>query len=983
MNISNFAKTLTLTALNVGDMSVKLAIPPDPYTLPHIEGGYFVLIAQGTAAGDCQVTKAEIVKYSGYDPGTQIAVITERGVGDTSEEAWPAGAIVTQPFLEENIRDFIGRVSAFEFGTADEVRNTLVDEKINNIRINSRDGGLFYRDEDFIGFEDGTESPKKSGSIIKINGSTGYWLRVMTHFCGDIYFGSGDGGLQAAVNATPQGGVLTVSLDHTINETVIVDKSITIRRVSGCISQGRNNTCCIKVAASATLDGLHIEGIGGEDSATTDNNKIGKTAFSIGIHAEGVDGLKVKNCRVTGFKNAGIMASYCTNLDIVGNHVEGTYPDDDIPDDNTGLQQFGIIVYAESAFSMSSSLADNLSGAGVRHAGQNINIAKNKVGNTAIGIMVFPGYSNVSISRNVTFGSFSQHSVYVYPDKNTFIFGNVFSPDRQAVGIKVSYNHTSSFRSPENIHVYDNIIEGSTAPGLSFETFERVGDMTFHISKSSSWFFGVKIINNKFNNFKDIGMSLACVNGEVRWNNFESQDASSSARSVINLRSFSGIIENNTAKKCKGAFVSGVLSLQNKTIFKGNFSDSTNVLGGSIVSFSPGVLPIIVEIGRWFNAGNYVSSGSRVYEVVAEGLANNTPSGDVIGVVESLGAHFKFVGDYSELRTRLDVVGNTQEDSFSMSSATVPFLVQSPLFETSWVNNCTYEGLKNASRISGVVVKREGNNFYNAYNADVVYELKRGALNGNIYSRSSLPPAHSTDFYEKGDRVYLVDPDASLPDYLICVVTGRSGTEGMWLDPDEIKESLLDGQGVLRVSTNQQLNMSSGSDIPDDFIANGAANVTFSNAFSLSPSGTPWSDRPSDEQDLLISMGREGMANFPSSFNVIRMQWSGVVGDVWSFRQGNPLSSSAMAVGSYAKLVSGDISDGFFSGITNEWTECGYNVSGRPLTYAWDHPIIKSESGEVIFCLPGVVFGNVEFSKESPKWGLFQHISAVGITSIE
>lgn len=102
INIANFAKTVTSSALDKSGLTVTLANPASPYQLPHPNGGYAVIIGQESTTAGCQVQQAEIIKYSGYEDDGRTLIITERGVGDTNPVDWGIGSLVTQPFLGEH-----------------------------------------------------------------------------------------------------------------------------------------------------------------------------------------------------------------------------------------------------------------------------------------------------------------------------------------------------------------------------------------------------------------------------------------------------------------------------------------------------------------------------------------------------------------------------------------------------------------------------------------------------------------------------------------------------------------------------------------------------------------------------------------------------------------------------------------------------------------------------------------------------------------
>lgn len=113
MSYNALAKTVSTSALTSDGDRLTLAAPTPPMQLPHSEGGYVVLVKQNAlASGGCKVTKAEVVKYSGYEDDGKTLIITERGLEGTAIEEWAAGALVQQPLVASELNDYLNELKA-------------------------------------------------------------------------------------------------------------------------------------------------------------------------------------------------------------------------------------------------------------------------------------------------------------------------------------------------------------------------------------------------------------------------------------------------------------------------------------------------------------------------------------------------------------------------------------------------------------------------------------------------------------------------------------------------------------------------------------------------------------------------------------------------------------------------------------------------------------------------------------------------------
>lgn len=173
----------------------------------------------------------------------------------------------------------------------------------------------------------------------------------------------------------------------------------------------------------------------------------------------------------------------------------------------------------------------------------------------------------------------------------------------------------------------------------------------------------------------------------------------------------------------------------------------------------------------------------------------------------------------------------------------------------------------------------------------------------------------------------------------------------------------------LRLTRNQLMTLDANN-IPEYWLVNGAAGVTFEIAFTTS-GGIQFSDRPAEERELLAALGISGIQHhFPGRFNVIRLKWEAGKANHWQFFQ-KVVCSGRVFSGCFAKLMSGVNPGGYFSGITNEWGITGFSAHS-PLGYSHPHPINPADAGEILFCLPATIVGG--FDKDNQRWGFFQPV---------
>lgn len=178
--------------------------------------------------------------------------------------------------------------------------------------------------------------------------------------------------------------------------------------------------------------------------------------------------------------------------------------------------------------------------------------------------------------------------------------------------------------------------------------------------------------------------------------------------------------------------------------------------------------------------------------------------------------------------------------------------------------------------------------------------------------------------------------------------------------------------GITRQSKNQYGNLS--GDMLAYFRKNPSYDIRVS-LYKTIVTGVEWAERDAEEQEILTAMGLKGVKNFRPSIRVMKMVWSGFDSEKHSRYTiyPNPIMSTStkVTVGSYAKLLSGDIRGSWLNKVDRDWGCCGTFSGPAPGAYMHAHPAPYSASGEVLFIWPGGVSGYVSLDRKNPKWGYF------------
>ncbi|SKA57806.1 hypothetical protein [Photobacterium toruni] len=175
---------------------------------------------------------------------------------------------------------------------------------------------------------------------------------------------------------------------------------------------------------------------------------------------------------------------------------------------------------------------------------------------------------------------------------------------------------------------------------------------------------------------------------------------------------------------------------------------------------------------------------------------------------------------------------------------------------------------------------------------------------------------------------------------------------------------------IFRQTKNQYCNLT-GTNL--DYFAKNAQYTIEVSLYRTIATGVVWSERDAEEKEIMTAMGMAGNQHFQPAIRVMKMVWSNYNSSAHSNYSiyPNPIAniSGYITVASYAKLISGSISNMWLDGITDNWSLCGKHYNGRPGAYLHAHPYVGSASGEVLFIWPGVVSGHVPLDKNAPKWG--------------
>ncbi|WP_428614306.1 hypothetical protein [Pseudoalteromonas sp.] len=678
------------------------------------------------------------------------------------------------------------------FATVQDMRNNITAQDSGN-RVEWRgyysesDGGSNWG---IVKTGDSTSLVDDGGSIFVIvnDAVSGVWVEANTvGRLSPAKFGA----VENQDSTTAMQNLYAVAKQVKINKPYLVSGTVSVNSDtvtkfagSGMVTMTANNTPMFHALQRENVFFVKpvIRGKGETDTASTlnaDNNTANAKAY--GIWFDECTNVGVYNGDVRYFKNDGIRSAYGSRVKIKDNYVEGTYPDADIPIGNTGRQQFGIVVYAESAAEKGATMREVVvDKTASRHNNSDITISGNTVTSTAIAICVYPGYNNVSITNNKTFGQLTQHSIYCYGGKKCLISKNQLASN-QSVGIKVSCNVPAYLDIPSEIDVKDNQISNTIAPSISFEIFDKLNNGSFSVDKASVCFERCNITGNNIFNGQDIAVACAVMRNSTIQSNTIYDMSPTNTREMINLRTFGGRINDNVLKDDEYGALGGSMMIgkQNALYFENNVMENLcKAQAGYYATLAKPVEPFAFTTDRyvnWYGLGATIINDAtkEVYLVAQGGVAGNTaPTG--AGDVVSGECVFRYIGLYNDLTFPIIVKRNTARvGGGTQAVGCMSFNDQA--FDLYVSDNYADPQIA-AARLYGTIYEYEGNNTLNSSRGSVTFApMAKGS--GNNYIASALP---TTGTYEKGDIIWHPDPVALSYTGWVCVNRNPAGTGSTW-----------------------------------------------------------------------------------------------------------------------------------------------------------------------------------------------------------
>jgi len=132
--------------------------------------------------------------------------------------------------------------------------------------------------------------------------------------------------------------------------------------------------------------------------------------------------------------------------------------------------------------------------------------------------------------------------------------------------------------------------------------------------------------------------------------------------------------------------------------------------------------------------------------------------------------------------------------------------------------------------------------------------------------------------------------------------------------------------------------------------------------------GTVWTSRDPEEQEILTAMGMEGAQHFQPNIVVAKLEWDSALS--WVSYPQQIWAPGTVTYGSYCKSLTGSVLNGVWvAGMTTSWGLCGTQGGPhRPGTYLHAHPS-STGAGSALVIWPGVVAGRFPLDKGKPMWG--------------
>jgi hypothetical protein len=534
------------------------------------------------------------------------------------------------------------------------------------------------------------------------------------------------------------------------------DNRPTIRQLS-------NNKSLIKSTGvnNLTIENLELVGLGVTDSCPYLDYFAGANARGISIYNATV--VNINNCKISGFKYAGIVTAISGNVKITNNDIVGVQP----PDGTN--YSFGI-----SFFSVGAALGAAVDGR------NDIVIENNNIVNTSQAIWGGPGYTNVRIVENIIDGT-AQHGMYVYAYKNYVIANNTIS-NPYFDGIKCQIVELQ----PENsnsIVLNDNIVTGarSGAWGIIVEVSKLSGEKRVH-------FENVQISDNIVTNSTlGGGIYTAGVRNVNIIGNILTRLGSYGIFSIDG----GGTINDNfihtttwTGLYCR-ALTYGLVTLKNNTLVN-IATDGANgalattqrqgmFLEGSFLSSSGQGSAHAWAATSYYTLDEYVNASGNIYKCVTSpgGVTSITAPSHGAGTVVDGGVSWKFMNTVATLDAG-DI--HLKNNTVSLGDAGNPV---NGLYLNNWTSPLRFGWSNNQFPNSkpvvaaGVAIQYNWNNSYKEFTSAPSYT---GEIPGRMGREISGTAAPTTGNWLQGDICWNRGPVAAGVLLWICTVTGNPGT---------------------------------------------------------------------------------------------------------------------------------------------------------------------------------------------------------------
>jgi hypothetical protein len=521
--------------------------------------------------------------------------------------------------------------------------------------------------------------PAKGAAMIGYKGRTqtahnNDWVSV------DDFGTAGDGivddtsAIQNAINSMPNGGRLYYPRVYKIAGTLNCISNVE-HFGPGQLFQTLSNTPLFKGVgiSNVTISGLSLAGVGyGDTALTTNAASYSASARAYGIWFDTCTNVSVTGCKISGFLNAGIVPAYCTGVRITDNEVVGTYQgvsDTKTPQGNGNFQAFGIWLYAAGEVAAPP---------GIGHA----YVRDNKVHTVAHAIFVGPAHSVVEVVGNEVYNT-AQHALYLNPGSDLTVHSNTLRPWLD--GVKVQTTGAVVRSNPKRIHVYDNLISGSTSGsnGINIDIIDPTGSD----DKTNLFNEAVKVYSNTVSNWLGTGITAKqCRASSIYGNTLSSVNGVG-----IIARHFSGYVGANVFRSVsKECVISQPADGQALTL-TGNEVNSAGFFGtppGGYFTALAAEDPKTWTASTAFGANVHCVNGANVYTCVVQGVtaASGGPTGTGTGIADGT-AVWDFVSTLAGIDRGTFVMVNNIVTAAAGDAPTFSVFMAASTMKFRWARN--------------------------------------------------------------------------------------------------------------------------------------------------------------------------------------------------------------------------------------------------------------------------------------------------------